>query len=80
MSWQDLVLTAGSIAFLIALLPSVLSDDKPARATSLLTGAVLLVFAGVYASLELWFTTVVTTATGLLWLTLFVQKLRQKRS
>lgn len=74
MHWQDLILTIGSIIFTLALIPSVMSKDKPALSSSLLTGAVLLVFAGVYASLALWFSMVTTVITGLVWLLLAYQK------
>ncbi|MDP9211836.1 MAG: hypothetical protein M3N59_01005 [bacterium] len=79
MSWQDIVLSAGSVMFIIALVPSILSRDKPAMATSLMTSLVLIGFTVTYASLELWFTTIITIITVALWLTLFVQKLLAKR-
>ncbi|MEX1113481.1 MAG: hypothetical protein WD603_01875 [Patescibacteria group bacterium] len=79
MSWQDIVLSVGSAMFMIALIPSILSDDKPAVTTSLMTGTVLIVFAATYASLGLWFTTVITALTAAFWLILFAQKLLAKR-
>ncbi len=79
MSWQDIVLSVGLMMFAIALVPSVLSRDKPATSTSLMTGTVMLAFTAVYASLGLWFTTVVNFITAGLWFTLFVQKLLVKR-
>ena len=74
--WQDLVLTTGSLVFLVALLPTVLGPSKPAPLTSLLTGGVLLIFAFTYATLDLSFATITTTATGLIWLFIFWQSLR----
>lgn len=78
MSWQDIILTGGSIVFIIALLPSVFSNNKPASSTSAMTGSILLVFAFVYGSLHLWFATVTTLITAALWFTLLVQKLRKR--
>ena len=78
--WQDIILTGGSIVFLLALFPTLLSKDKPAIATSVMTGGVLLVYAVVYASLSLWFSVIATAATGLLWFILAVQKVKQKKS
>jgi len=75
--WQDIVLTVGSIILLLALFPSLLSKQKPAITTSLLTGAVLLVYAIVYASLSLWFSVLATSITGLLWFGMAAQKFRQ---
>lgn len=74
--WQDAVLTVGSFVFMAALLPSVFGDDKPAAATSLLTAAVLSVFAGVEATLDLVFTAITTAATAALWIVLLIQKVR----
>lgn len=76
--WQDIILTAGSVIFLIALFPSLLNKKaKPAILTSLLTGLVLLVYAVVYASLSLWFSVITTVATAALWFTLATQKYKQ---
>jgi hypothetical protein len=75
MLWQDLVLTGGSTIFVIALIPSVMSKDKPASSTSLMTGSVLIVFAFVYLTLSLWFSAVTTAITGVLWFILASQKL-----
>lgn len=54
-NWQDLVLTIGSLIFVIALIPSVKGRDKPTFWTSALTGSVLVTFVIVYATLDLWF-------------------------
>lgn len=74
MHWQDLAITIGSIIFIIALIPSVMSKDKPALSTSIMTGSVLTVFAFVYLTLSLWFSAIVTAGTAALWLLLAVQK------
>jgi hypothetical protein len=62
---QDLILTAGSIIFIAALIPSMTGKAKPALSTSVLTGSVLLVFAGVYVILHLWFSGLTTFITML---------------
>lgn len=74
---QDLILTAGSLVLMIALIPSILGKHKPALSTSVSTGIVLVIFAGVYTSLRLWFAAVVTCLSGILWLVLAVQKFIQ---
>jgi hypothetical protein len=54
MSWQDLVLTAGSLFFSIALLPTVLDRSaRVPRATSLTTAFWLVVFAATQWTLDL---------------------------
>lgn len=74
MLWQDWVLSGGSLFFTVALMPSVLSQNKPALATSLLTGTILAIFAMVYATLSLWFAAGTTMITSSLWFVLAVQK------
>jgi hypothetical protein len=79
MLWQDLVLTIGSLIFAFALIPSVLSKDKPALTTSVTTGVVLFIFAFVYVTLSLWFSAVTTAFTGIVWSILAIQKIRANR-
>ena len=80
MAWQDYILTIGTILFIVALIPSVFSKDKPAFTTSLLTGSVLAVFAFVYLSLSLWLTTITVSITSLTWLILAYQKYKINKS
>lgn len=78
MAWQDIVLSVGSWIFIIALIPSLISKDKPPTATSVLTGAVLLVYTFVYFSLHLWLSMASTGILALAWLALGVQKFLEK--
>ena len=73
MSWQDVILTAGTVIFLLALIPTMVGSTKPARATSAMTGTVLLVFAATYLTLDLYFTAAMTAITGAAWLLILVQ-------
>ena len=77
--WQDIVIGIGSLIFAAALVPSVLSKDKPALWTSITTGIVLAVFTATYASLSLWYATFTTSLAALLWIVLAVQKLTQPK-
>lgn len=72
--WQDYVLTAGSLAFIAALLPAVFSDAKPPKTTSLMTATVLYVFALTDVSLHLYLTAAVTAVTAATWTVLAAQK------
>lgn len=74
MSWQDLVFGAGQMLFGFALLPALLSPSKPPLLTSLLTGAVLLIFAGTFATMAFWWSAANSFACGLLWITLAMQR------
>lgn len=78
--WQDFVLSAGSLIFTAALVPSLLSKHKPALSTSLMTGVVLAIFVVVYTTLSLWFTAFSTSLNCLAWLALAVQKYFQEKS
>jgi len=77
--WQDIVLTAGSMVFIIALLPSVFSAAKPAAMTSLMTGTVLAIFAVTYTTLDLWFAAGTTAITSITWFVLLGQAVLAKR-
>ena len=74
---QDYIFTFGSLTFIIALIPSVISNNKPAITTSLLSGSVLVVFAVTYLTLQLFFTAGLTLVIALTWLFLAWQKYSQ---
>lgn len=80
MEWQDIVLSVGSWIFTIALIPSVLSKDKPALSSSLMTGSVLVVYAVTYLTLSLWTAAASTVLVAGVWFTLAVQKYRADRN
>jgi heme O synthase-like polyprenyltransferase len=79
MIWQDIVLSIGQWIFVIALLPSVFGNDKPALSSSVLTGAVLAVFAFVYATLGLWSSVAAGSAISITWFILAWQQYRRKK-
>jgi hypothetical protein len=78
MSWQDAVLSVGEIIFAIALLPSILSKDKPALATSILNAAVLFIMGFVDLTISLYGTAGGLFLVGILWTILAVQKYLDK--
>ena len=78
MKWQDLVVTAGAWVFIIALYPSVKSEDKPAFVTSLITGVTMLAYTIVYASYSLWWATASSVILCFEWFVLAHQKYRQQ--
>ncbi|HEY4473962.1 MAG TPA: hypothetical protein VI957_02275 [Candidatus Paceibacterota bacterium] len=79
MAWQDIILSVGQYIFVIALLPSVFGGDKPALSSSLLTGFVLAIFSAVYASLDLWSSTIASAIVATTWFVLAWQQYRKKR-
>lgn len=77
MLWQDLVLFLGSIFFGIALVPALLSEEKPPAFTCFMTVFWLLAIAVAEYSLELYMTVFVTIINASLWALLGIQKLLQ---
>jgi hypothetical protein len=73
MKWQDKVFSVGEIVFLTGLIPSALSDHKPASLTSFATAFMLYAFLFVHASYKLWVTFSLTAVTATLWLILGLQ-------
>jgi hypothetical protein len=73
MKWQDKVFSVGEIVFLTGLIPSLLTDHKPAAATSFATALMLYLFLFVHASYGLWVAFVLTAVTATIWLALGIQ-------
>jgi len=78
MIWQDWLFMAGNIIFIAALVPAVLSKEKPPIKTSLMTGATVAAFCVGFATLGLWFSAVAQAIVSALWLSLAAQKWRRK--
>lgn len=78
--WQDYVLTAGQIVFCVTLIPMLFAKEKPPLSSSITTGVVLLVSAGVMSTLHLWLAAASQSIVGLQWLWLAVQKIRNRDS
>lgn len=77
MHWQDLVFTLGSLFFIVALVHSVRSEDKPPVGTSVITGFWLGVFSAVYATLGLPLAATTSAISAVLWGVLAVQKINR---
>lgn len=77
-TWQDLVLLIGNFIFFAALVPSIISSDKPSRWTSLPTAIVLTVFAFTYYSLGLNYGTFMVALSAIAWWVLFFQMMLRK--
>ena len=73
-SWQDSVFMVGNLLFFVALIPSMVSVDKPAKSTSLMTASVLTVYIFAYYSLSLVYAMVTGIISGLAWWILYFQK------
>ncbi|HEX7368223.1 MAG TPA: hypothetical protein VF261_01035 [Candidatus Saccharimonadales bacterium] len=80
MTWQEIVLAAGQILFLVALIPSMVTDDKPEIYTSIMTGAVALSISITYLTLHIKLASVMAFLNFVAWGILAVQKFRQPKS
>jgi threonine/homoserine/homoserine lactone efflux protein len=78
--WQDIILSTGSVIFALALIPSIISKDKPAIGTIILTAIVLSVFVITYVSMSMWFTAASTSFSVLMWTILGFQQLKKTLS
>jgi hypothetical protein len=71
--WQDYVISAGQVAFVVALVPSIFSGNKPAAATSFMTAIILTSFVFCFASMGLFFSVITSCLAALAWWILFYQ-------
>jgi len=81
--WQDIIITITILAFSYALIPQVVEGFRNNKGsinlqTSLITSIGMFVLSVVYATLGLYFSTIVALLTGGLWTTLFFQKIFYK--
>ena len=79
MHWQDIVIAICSWLASAALIPSLVSPDKPAFWSSIYTCAIVSTFGICYATLGLWTAAVSSAVLAGVWLTLAIQKWRKDR-
>lgn len=80
MTWQEIVLAVGQVVFIIALLPSIFSKDKPEIWTSILTGTVALSISITYTTLSLKAAAISAFFNFVAWGILAIQKLHQMKN
>lgn len=69
MSWQDILISIGTLIFLISLLPTLFNRNaKVPLLTSVPTFIILFLFAYTFFTLELYFTMIADILTGTVWL------------
>lgn len=74
--WQDTVLMIGNLFFFIALIPSIMSVNKPSKWTSLTTAIILSIFCIIYFTLSLTHATIGSAVTAVAWWILYFQKVK----
>ena len=77
--WQDWVMSIGQWLFIIALLPTIFSSNKPPLLTSILTAIVLSSFVVALSSLGLIISAISTGLTCVCWIIIAVQTLMRRR-
>jgi len=72
--WQDIVISVSQVSFIVALLPSIMSTEKPNIVTSSITSFFLFLVSICFYSLDLYFSTIFTLLSGIAWAILAVQR------
>ncbi len=72
--WQDTVIAICQLAFLPSMIPTIISNDKPALSTSLMNAVIVSVITLTFVTLKLWFSVLTGTLTALIWSVLAYQK------
>jgi len=75
---QDYIIGIGNVIFGIALIPSLLSDKKPSKWTSISTSSVLFVFCGTFISLDMGWSAIMSYINASFWAILFGQQLNNE--
>ncbi|HEX5744574.1 MAG TPA: hypothetical protein VFX84_03965 [Candidatus Saccharimonadales bacterium] len=76
MVWQDYVIAVAQIGFVIALIPTLRSKNKPPVATSFMTVVLLTVISFCMLTLHLYFSAITALAIDITWLTIGIQTLK----
>lgn len=79
MTWQEIVLALGQILFLVALIPSIVTNDKPEIYTSVMTGLVALSISITYITLHIKLASIMAFLNFVAWSILAIQKHRQPK-
>lgn len=67
MPWQDIVFAAGTAFFSLALIPTLISRQYPAKATCIMSTLILCLFAVADATLGLWLASFLAVINASLW-------------
>ena len=77
--WQDWVIAACQWGFALALVPTLLGDQKPEVVTALMTAILAAVVAVTLFTIPLFWAAIATASTSVIWFVITVQSVRQKR-
>lgn len=74
MIWQDILMMIGGFGFAIALIPTVIGKNKPAKSTCAITGGILTSYVVAMATLGLYFSAIAVGITAVMWWVLLFQR------
>ncbi|MPZ48853.1 MAG: hypothetical protein GEU75_06000 [Dehalococcoidia bacterium] len=74
MPWQDWVFSIGGFVILISLIPTIRGDQKPALTTSVMSLAIISIFAVTMATLGLWLSASANAGVAAAWGVMAVQR------
>jgi small-conductance mechanosensitive channel len=80
MRWQDIVISIAQTGFIIALLPSIRSKQKPVLFTSISYTVLICAICIALLSLHLWFSTLTAFAGAIEWAILAVQRIKADKA
>lgn len=73
MVWQDIVIAICQLAFIPAMIPTVIGNNKPAFSTSLMNFIIVMIISTCLLSLQLWFAWASAVPIAIIWLILTLQ-------
>ena len=81
MSWQDVIIAVIMLSFSYALIPQILQGFRQKKGlinlqTSTITAIGMYVITFTYLTLHLYFSTIISFTTAILWTVLFFQKIK----
>lgn len=72
--WQDIVIMVGCFGFALALIPSIIGKQKPARSSCLITMVLLAMISISFATLHFWLSFSAEMVALIAWSILFFQR------
>lgn len=71
--WQDKVIAVCQLAFLPAMIPTLIGKDKPSFSTSVMNALIVGIIAVTMATLDLWLSVFTGTIILIIWIILAIQ-------
>ncbi len=76
MRWQDIVIAVAQVLFVVSMIPSIRSNDKPALTTSVMNVILVGIISACLFTLQLWLAAGTAVIIAIAWGVLAFQKLK----